>query len=77
MTPGGIGGFLKSYLLKINDGYSISKTSSVHLAEKYHDILSGVSLILILLLIQTIFEVLILTLIMSIIVLIAYALVRH
>ena len=76
MTPGGVGELLKSYLLKINYGHSISKTSSVILAEKYHNILSGVSLILILLLIQSIFEVLILTLILGVIILMAYIAVK-
>lgn len=50
MTPGGIGQTIKSYYLKNNYGAPYSKTISVSLAERYHDLLGIIPIIVVLLL---------------------------
>ena len=47
ITPGGIGELIKSHFLKQNHGESISKTSPIVLAERYHDFLAIFSILLV------------------------------
>lgn len=46
ITPGGIGGLIKSHFLKRNYGMPISRTSPVVILERYHDVLAVFSILL-------------------------------
>jgi len=77
MTPGGIGQTIKSYYLKNKYDSPYSKTVSVALAERYHDLLGIILIIAILLLFRESFGGWIIMGVLAIILLAIYLLLRN
>lgn len=56
MTPGGLGEIIKTHFLKQKYSQPYTKTTPVVLAEKYHDVMSIISILAIMLLFKSIIE---------------------
>ena len=72
MTPAGTGELIKSFFLKQTHGFELSKTIPLVFAEKYHNLLVGVSILSIFLFFQQLFEAQILVLILGTLLIISF-----
>jgi glycosyltransferase 2 family protein len=77
VTSGGVGSLIKSQFLKDMHGHSRSKTMPVVLVERYHDLLSATSIIIVLSFFYEITGIRIFSIVISILLGFIYYLVRH
>ena len=77
MTPGGLGEIIKTHFLKQKYSQPYTKTAPVVLAEKYHDLLSIISILIIMLLFKSIIESVIVVGFMAAILLFTFFVVRN
>jgi len=76
VTPASFGTVIKSYILNKKFGTEYSKTIPIVITEKYHDVLAPVSIISFMLIFVDIFEVQLIAVILSIIILAIYIITR-
>ena len=77
MTPAGTGEMVKSYFLKEHYGFELSRTFPLVIAEKFHNLLVGIIILIIALLVQPIFEAQILVIVVGIILSILFLSVKY
>lgn len=76
-TPGGIGGLIKSHFLKVKYNENISKTSTVVLLERYHDLLAVTAILIFTLFIFFNWQFLVTAIAVGILAIIIYAVIRN
>lgn len=76
-TPGGIGGLIKSHFLKMKYNENISKTSTVVLLERYHDLLAVTAILIFTLFIFFNWQFLVTAIVVGILAIIIYAVIRN
>jgi len=76
VTPASSGTVIKSYILNKKFGTEYSKTIPMVITEKYHDVLAPLSIILFMLIFVDIFEVQLIAVVLSIIILAIYVITR-